>query len=62
MELTLSDEDARTLHDLLSDHLPELRLEVARTEAKAFRHRLVLRQELIERLLTQLGQRLPSAT
>jgi hypothetical protein len=54
MELTLSDEDARTLHDVLRDHLQELRREVARTEAKDFRHGLVLRQELVERLLAQL--------
>jgi hypothetical protein len=62
MELTLTDEDARTLRDVLSDHLHELRLEVARTEAKDFRHALVGRQELVERLLAQLEQRLGSAT
>ena len=54
MVLTLSDNDARTLHDLLSDYLHDLRLEVARTEAKQFRHVLVLRQELVERLIGQL--------
>jgi hypothetical protein len=54
MELILSDDDARTLRDVLSDHLRDLRLEVARTEAKDFRHALVLRQELVERVLTQL--------
>lgn len=54
MELILSDDDARTLRDLLSDHLRDLRLEVARTEAKDFRHALLLRQELVERLLAQL--------
>lgn len=54
MQITLSDDDARTLRDFLSDHLQELRLEVARTEAKDFRHALVLRQELVERLLAQL--------
>ena len=54
MTLTLSDDDARTLHDLLSDHLHDLRLEVARTKVKDFRHTLLLRQELVERLLGQL--------
>jgi len=54
MELILSVDDARTLRDLLGDHLQELRREVARTEAKDFRHVLVLRQELIERLLAQI--------
>ena len=54
MELILSDDDARTLRDLLSDHLRELRREVARTEAKDFRHALLLRQELVERLVAHL--------
>jgi hypothetical protein len=62
MELTLTDEDARTLRDVLSEHLHDLRLEVARTEAKDFRHVLLGRQELVERLLAQLEQRLTSAT
>ena len=55
MELILSADDARTLSDLLKVYLRELRMEIARTEAKDFRHVLVLRQELIERLLAQLG-------
>ena len=56
MELVLTDNEARTLRDLLSDHLHDLRLEVARTEAKEFRHTLLERQELVERLLAQLEQ------
>lgn len=55
MELILSDDDARTLRELLSDHLHDLRLEVARTEAKDFRHVMLMRQEVVERLLAQLG-------
>lgn len=54
MELILTDDETRTLRDLLSDYLRELRREVARTDAKDFRHGLVLRQEFIERLLVQL--------
>jgi metal-dependent HD superfamily phosphatase/phosphodiesterase len=54
MELVLSDEEARTLYALLSDYLHDLRREVARTEAKDFRHALVLRQNLVERLLGEL--------
>ena len=54
MHLTLSDDEARTLRDLLRDYLPELRLEVARTRVKAFRHALLARQELCERLLGEL--------
>jgi hypothetical protein len=61
MELILTDDDARTLRDLLNDHLHELRLEVARTEAKDFRHLMLLRQELVERVLTQLERDVPAA-
>ena len=62
MELILTDNEARMLRDVLSDGLHELRLEVARTEAKDFRHMLVLRQELIERLLAQLEREVRAAT
>lgn len=62
MELILNDADARTLRDLLSDHLRELRLEVARTEAKDFRHVMLLRQEFVERLLAQLEREVRAAT
>lgn len=62
MELILSDNDARTLWDFLRDHFHELQIEVARTEAKAFRHALLARQELIERLLAQLEREVPAAT
>lgn len=55
MELVLTDEDARLLRDVLSDELQELRREVARTDAKQFRHTLVLRQELVERILARLN-------
>ena len=57
MELILNDEDAPTLRDLLRNHLRELRLEVARTEAKDFRHVMLLRQELVESLLEQLERK-----
>ena len=62
MELTLSDDDVRTLRALLSDHLREFRLEVARTEAKDFRHALLIRQELVERVLAQLEAHAQGAT
>jgi len=56
MELTLTEDDARTLRDFLRDHLPDLRFEVARTEVKSLRHTLLLRQELIERILALLDR------
>jgi len=56
MPLLLPDEDAVLLRDLLADYLPSLKREVARTEQHDLRHQLVLRQELVERLLDRLGQ------
>lgn len=56
MELILSDAEARTLRDYLRDHFQALQMEVARTENKGLRHILLSRQELIERLLTELEQ------
>jgi len=56
MPLVLSDEDAAMLRELLTDYLPSLRREVARTEQHDLRHFMVQRQELVERLLEQLGR------
>ena len=42
------------LRELLQEYLPTLEREVARTEVKSFRHELVQRQELCERLLERL--------
>jgi hypothetical protein len=57
MQLTLSDDETAILRDLLADYLPALRREVARTDAHDFRHLLVLRQDLAEQLVDQLGNR-----
>jgi hypothetical protein len=54
MQLTLTDQDARLLRDLLQDYRPALQFEAARTEAKEMRHQLVLREELIGRLISAL--------
>ena len=58
MQLELTTEEARTLQALLRDSVPDLLREIARTEDHEFRHELVLREELAERLAGQLGQRL----
>ena len=55
MQLTLSTEESVLLRDLLSSYLPELRREVARTEQHDFRHLLVQRLDLAERLVDQLA-------
>lgn len=54
MQLQLTDQEAHLLHDLLHDYLPALRREVAHTDAKAFRHLLVERLDLAERVLSDL--------
>ena len=58
MPLVISDEDAAMLRELLTDYLPSLQREVARTEQHDLRHFMVQRQELVERLLEQLGRRI----
>jgi hypothetical protein len=54
MQITLTHREVEILHGLLSDYLPELKREVARTEQHELRHLLVERQELVERMLAQV--------
>jgi hypothetical protein len=54
MQLVLSDDEVVLLLGLLSDYLPELMREVARTEQRELRHFLVQRQNLVERIVEQL--------
>jgi hypothetical protein len=56
MRFELSPEEARVFRTLLHDYLPDLRREVARTDAREFRRELQKRQDLLERLLTELGE------
>jgi hypothetical protein len=55
MNITLNDEDAKTLRDFLEEYLPELKFEAARTEAQPLRH-VYARQTIVERLLDQLRE------
>jgi hypothetical protein len=56
MHLDLTDDEALTLRDLIRSYLPDLRREVARTDAHDYRHDLVKRQDLCEKLLAGLDQ------
>ena len=55
MQVHLTEQEAHDLYDLLHDYLPALRREVARTDSKEFRHLLVQRLDLAERLLVDLS-------
>jgi len=56
MRIDLTDDEARTLGAMLRDYLPSLRFEVARTDQHDFRHELVKRQDVCERLLGLLEE------
>jgi hypothetical protein len=59
MQLVLSEDETVLLRDLLADYLPALKREVARTERHDLRHLMVQRQDLVERVLAQLGAQTP---
>jgi hypothetical protein len=64
MHVDLTTEEAATLKALLSDCIPDLKREIARAEDRRFRHQLVQREELCERLIPRLesdASRVPSA-
>ena len=54
MHVDLTADEAATLKGLLSDCIPDLKREIARTDNHQFRHELVLREELCERLIARL--------
>ena len=54
MQMDLTTEEAATLKGLLRDCILDLKREVARTEDRQFRHELVQREELCERLIARL--------
>jgi hypothetical protein len=55
MELRLTDDDAETLSGILSDALPGLKFETARTREKELLHVLMKREQLCERLIERLS-------
>jgi len=59
MHLDLTTEEAATLKGVLRDCVVDLKREISRTEKHDFRHELVLREDLCEKLIVQLGGELP---
>ena len=54
MQVDLTTEEAVTLKALLRDCIPDLKREIARADDRQFRHELVQREELCERLIARL--------
>ena len=54
MRVELTTEEATTLKALLRDCIPDLKREIARADDRQFRHQLVQREELCERLIARL--------
>ena len=54
MHVDLTAEEAATLKELLRDCILDLTREITRTEDRNFRHLLVQREELCERLIARL--------
>ena len=54
MQIQMNETELHILRMVLEDYLPQLRLEVARTEALEFRRELLKRQEVCEHLLDLL--------
>ena len=61
MQVELTTEEASTLKALLRDAIPDLKREIARADDRQFRHQLVQREELCERLILRLDSE-PSRT
>lgn len=55
MDLTLTNDEADTLRGLLSDQLPGMKFEIARTRDKELLHALMKREALCEALLDRLS-------
>ena len=61
MQLTITQEEAQVLSDLLSAYLPELREEVYKSENFALREQLRRREDVLHALLTRIGALLGQA-
>ena len=55
MELVLTDEETRLLREVLTNHIGELRSEIAHTERYALRQELKHDEELLRALVARLA-------
>lgn len=55
MQLTLSSTEATVLHEVLTAHLAALRVEIGRSDHREYREMLRQRDEVLERIVAQLG-------
>jgi hypothetical protein len=62
MQVELTTEEASTLQALLRDTIPDLKREIARADDRRFRHQLVQREELCERLISRLDSEVSRAS
>ncbi len=55
VQLTLSQEEAKTLKDVLTDYISDLRMEIVDTEEQEFRESLKKEEETLKKILESLG-------
>ena len=55
MQLTLSSAEATVLREVLTAHLASLRVEIGRSDHREYREMLRQRDEVLERIVAQLG-------
>jgi hypothetical protein len=55
MQLTLTQEDAALLREILESTLSDLRMEIRETDSQAFRAELRTREQLLARVIGELG-------
>jgi hypothetical protein len=62
MELTFSPRELSVLERILQEYLADLRMEIADTDAHAYRADLKRREETVKAMLMKLERRVPVAT
>lgn len=62
MQMVLTSEEQKTLVEVLSETLPNLREEIYKTESYELRRELKRREAIVKNLLSRLGASLASAS